>query len=86
MFSTVVPTCEENQIQEKFVCVWAPPETKTSEAAIQVCRSSNGEILDYKTQAELSQPVKAILASHIHQKFWLDTSNAEELSKCIVFY
>lgn len=66
------PSCQENQIQDGFVCLWAPQETKTWKEAYEVCKSKDGQLLDYKTQEELTQPVKALLTSYIHTHFWLD--------------
>ncbi|CAL1277585.1 unnamed protein product, partial [Larinioides sclopetarius] len=70
------PSCEKDQIQDGTVCVWAAPVSKTSREAIEVCKSSNGELLDYKTQKELTTVAKAMLATHVKTHFWMDISES----------
>ncbi|GBO08054.1 hypothetical protein AVEN_133242-1 [Araneus ventricosus] len=70
------PSCEKDQIQDGPVCVWAAPVSKRPMEAAAVCKSSNGELLDYKTQKELTPAAKAMLATHVKTHFWMDISES----------
>ncbi|XP_035224629.1 uncharacterized protein LOC118197229 isoform X2 [Stegodyphus dumicola] len=74
---TAYPSCGENRVQDGFLCVWTPEQKTTWKEAFQICKNDDGELLDYNTQKELTAPVKAQLVSHVHQRFWVDISNAE---------
>ncbi|GFU11235.1 c-type lectin domain-containing protein [Nephila pilipes] len=75
-FFKAYPSCEKGQIQDGMVCVWAAPETKNPKEAVEVCQNSQGELLDYKTQKELTPSTKALLASHLKTQFWMDLSDS----------
>ncbi|XP_054706745.1 uncharacterized protein LOC129216555 [Uloborus diversus] len=70
------PTCAENQIQEGMICVWASEEPKTWKEASEVCRTEQGELLDFETQTKFSPQVKSLLSSYVKEQFWVDVPNS----------
>ncbi|KAF8781594.1 Adhesion G protein-coupled receptor L3 like protein [Argiope bruennichi] len=70
------PSCEKGQIQDGPVCVWAAPVSKGPREAVEICKRNNGELLDYRTQKELTPVAKAMLATHVKTHFWMDISES----------
>ncbi|GIX73309.1 hypothetical protein CEXT_715641 [Caerostris extrusa] len=50
---------------------------------VEACRSSDGQLLDYHTQRELTPAAKAKIASHIRKQFWMDVSGFSPTSEAL---